>query len=228
MRNLLAAAATLALAVPALAEVPGYYPSAADTTITVSASATPAQVASWLGAPNDVYTGIGREWVQFDLGEYLVIDGTGPDFNVYEFNSGGAEWSIVDILVSANGTNFFNVEGSFAAAVDLIGDDAHGNANFRRSFDLGGAVASLGTSEFRFIRIDGTTTSALGGSNGFDLDAIGLVNWKKAAIVTPPNGGGGGGVGVIPEPATWAMMIAGFGLVGAAARRRREGRAVSA
>jgi hypothetical protein len=29
------------------------------------------------------------------------------------------------------------------------------------------------------------------------------------------------GGGVIPEPATWAMMIAGFGLVGAAARRRR-------
>jgi hypothetical protein len=29
--------------------------------------------------------------------------------------------------------------------------------------------------------------------------------------------GDGGGV---PEPATWAMMIAGFGLVGAASRRR--------
>jgi hypothetical protein len=29
--------------------------------------------------------------------------------------------------------------------------------------------------------------------------------------------------GVVPEPATWAMMIAGFGLVGFAARRRREG-----
>jgi hypothetical protein len=26
---------------------------------------------------------------------------------------------------------------------------------------------------------------------------------------------------VIPEPGTWAMMIAGFGLVGFAARRRR-------
>jgi hypothetical protein len=25
----------------------------------------------------------------------------------------------------------------------------------------------------------------------------------------------------VPEPASWAMMIAGFGLVGAAARRRR-------
>jgi hypothetical protein len=27
--------------------------------------------------------------------------------------------------------------------------------------------------------------------------------------------------GVVPEPATWAMMIAGFGLVGAVSRRRR-------
>ena len=40
-----------------------------------------------------------------------------------------------------------------------------------------------------------------------------------------PAGGGGwfaGTItgGVIPEPATWAMLIAGFGLVGAAARRR--------
>jgi hypothetical protein len=30
--------------------------------------------------------------------------------------------------------------------------------------------------------------------------------------------------GAVPEPASWAMMIAGFGLVGAAARRRSPGR----
>lgn len=29
------------------------------------------------------------------------------------------------------------------------------------------------------------------------------------------------GTGAVPEPATWAMMIVGFGLVGAASRRRR-------
>ena len=29
-----------------------------------------------------------------------------------------------------------------------------------------------------------------------------------------------GGAGGVPEPATWAMLIVGFGLVGAAARRR--------
>ena len=28
-------------------------------------------------------------------------------------------------------------------------------------------------------------------------------------------------VGAVPEPATWAMMIVGFGLVGGALRRRR-------
>jgi hypothetical protein len=31
-----------------------------------------------------------------------------------------------------------------------------------------------------------------------------------------------GSAGVIPEPATWAMLIAGFGFVGSALRRRRE------
>lgn len=35
---------------------------------------------------------------------------------------------------------------------------------------------------------------------------------------------GGGGGGVVPEPATWAMMITGFGMVGAAMRRRRVAR----
>lgn len=31
-----------------------------------------------------------------------------------------------------------------------------------------------------------------------------------------------GGAGAVPEPATWAMMIMGFGVVGAAVRRRRH------
>lgn len=36
------------------------------------------------------------------------------------------------------------------------------------------------------------------------------------------NASGGENFGTVPEPASWAMMIAGFGLVGAAARRRRQ------
>lgn len=37
-----------------------------------------------------------------------------------------------------------------------------------------------------------------------------------------------GNGGVIPEPATWAMLIAGFGLVGSALRRRRAVEGVTA
>jgi hypothetical protein len=44
-----------------------------------------------------------------------------------------------------------------------------------------------------------------GGSPGFDVDFI---------QVLP------GSIGAVPEPASWAMLIAGFGLVGAAQRRR--------
>lgn len=39
---------------------------------------------------------------------------------------------------------------------------------------------------------------------------------------------GGGSGSAVPEPASWAMLIAGFGLVGAAARRRRGLPVVSA
>ena len=34
--------------------------------------------------------------------------------------------------------------------------------------------------------------------------------------------------GAVPEPAMWAMLVAGFGLVGGAVRRRREMAVVSA
>jgi len=40
---------------------------------------------------------------------------------------------------------------------------------------------------------------------------------------TAPGGSGGtGGAGAVPEPASWAMMLGGFGLVGVTMRRRRK------
>ena len=54
--------------------------------------------------------------------------------------------------------------------------------------------------------------------------AFGVTNWSDNAFDSGLAYAGvfvdGVGVGV-PEPASWAMLIAGFGLVGAAARRRR-------
>ena len=57
--------------------------------------------------------------------------------------------------------------------------------------------------------------------NGFSAYP-GLSNYNLApitvsitALVT------GGAVGGVPEPASWAMMLVGFGIVGITARRRR-------
>ncbi|MFA7441709.1 MAG: PEPxxWA-CTERM sorting domain-containing protein [Sphingomonadaceae bacterium] len=51
---------------------------------------------------------------------------------------------------------------------------------------------------------------------------LGAGAYSVTGIVTLSSRGGGGGAEVVavPEPATWAMLIAGFGMVGAGLRRR--------
>ncbi|WP_310473993.1 PEPxxWA-CTERM sorting domain-containing protein [Sandarakinorhabdus sp.] len=49
--------------------------------------------------------------------------------------------------------------------------------------------------------------------------ALRNLSWTGPAV-------GGPGVGGVPEPASWAMLIAGFGLTGATLRRRRAAAAV--
>lgn len=48
------------------------------------------------------------------------------------------------------------------------------------------------------------------------------------AVAVPGQGNGGGNPNPVPEPATWAMLLAGFSLVGATMRRRKGVSVVSA
>lgn len=43
----------------------------------------------------------------------------------------------------------------------------------------------------------------------------------SGTLLSNPYAPGGGSVGAVPEPATWAMMLAGFAMLGTAMRRRR-------
>ena len=169
--------------------------------------ATAAELATMLGAPDDAFTGLGSFFVTYDLGNYRVINGAGQDFNVYEVDFGAVEFGSVEVLVSANGVTFFNVNSTINTALNLAGDETHSNASFRRSFDLAGAAAALGTSQFRYVRLNGTSGGFINGSTGFDVDSVGYANFALIA-------------GVVPEPSTWAMMILGFGAVGGVLRRR--------
>lgn len=68
-----------------------------------------------------------------------------------------------------------------------------------------------------------TGLSAAGNTNGNVILRIDVLDGGYAAfdniVITADDVGGG--VPGIPEPASWAMLIAGFGMIGALARRRR-------
>jgi len=66
------------------------------------------------------------------------------------------------------------------------------------------------------------------GSTGADWSAQQIVNWSfndnYAPITTAPTDtvpAGSGNVSAAPEPAAWVVMLGGFGIVGAAMRRRK-------
>jgi hypothetical protein len=63
---------------------------------------------------------------------------------------------------------------------------------------------------------------AQGTSGGYESDNHTVGRWSRISgtVIAGPGG--------VPEPATWAMLIIGFGLVGAAARRRKAMGAVAA
>lgn len=107
--------------------------------------------------------------------------------------------------------------GFDAGFFDAVGST--GITAFARDGTLLGTVVNTGTGiEFLgLVTADGTDRIAgvfldLVGTEpaGFNIDNL---RFGRAGEVTIPG---------IPEPATWAMMIAGFGMVGAAMRRRQK------
>jgi hypothetical protein len=122
-----------------------------------------------------------------------------------------------DILIGVTGGN---------GAADPGSTNFAGLANY--------STGSVGTI-YQFIQRPGGGGGGGGGGEGCETDCpdvasalnIGVPGLQDANIFLRPNGQGGwfvnaASVGAVPEPAAWAMMIAGFGLVGGAMRRRTK------
>jgi len=89
---------------------------------------------------------------------------------------------------------------------------------------FGDPVGRRGSSTFAALLAAFEPEAAAGGIK-FDTFAFNYPTFKDGVLTfTLANGdtGGGGGEGAVPEPASWAMMVAGFGLAGGMLRRRRE------
>ena len=159
----------------------------------------------------------------------LQVGAAGRNLNIFDYTSS-------QVLTGLGPSGFPNGnaigEGAFAALF------SSGQSQF--GFQLVGGNG--GTANIGFYRADGSLIQsiALGGLAdtfyGFsrtggtqdirgisiwndDVGGIGFDNLKFDVRSTG---------GVVPEPQSWALMIGGFGLVGAAQRRRRRARAAIA
>ncbi len=131
----------------------------------------------------------------FDLGEIYQLTGA----SIWNYNYGNPNEFMSTIL---RGVRDFTIDLSLDGTdfTNVLSDRlamGTGQPMAAQTFDLDG--------EARYVRINVLN------NYGFSLDrpqdiASGLSEVRFSAV---------------PEPATWAMMIAGFGLVGGALRRRR-------
>lgn len=122
-------------------------------------------------------------------------------------NSAGTFLTLAPVTATVgSAVSFTSNIGNFAGTVNRADSESETNNSTVSAFVLGtftplGSIASLGDTPasltFSFTQTGGAG-SAVSGSFSF---------------AAPP--------AVIPEPATWGMLIGGFGLTGAAMRRRR-------
>jgi len=88
------------------------------------------------------------------------------------------------------------------------------SGSFTQSFDL-----TLGTT-YTSAFLAANTGTAAGARAAFLAGLNGGLAYLNLHTSTFPGGEIRGQLAAVPEPATWAMMIAGFGMIGTAARRR--------
>jgi len=124
-----------------------------------------------VGAPDDSYVALGTGQITLDFGDRPIDNGPGKDFNVYEVDFGAIEFGVIDVLVSENGLVWRSLKGTEGPAVAIGGDEAHGDPNYARSYDIG--LANL--AHARYVRVRGLTVTSAGAGDGFDLDAVGAV-----------------------------------------------------
>jgi hypothetical protein len=233
MRILMTAAAAM-VALPAMA--------ATQITITPRAAGDPLAVPACTGTNGGL---VDRICVNGDffganfgsIAEVAVLHDAGP-------GGGSTALRFQDAFFGTYAPGFYRTSSGGAATMTLTPIDGIEIAFI--SFDVRrGTATSLGTQNFSLTDGDDNllwslqTGSLPGTFTTFDVDSAFVAgplifSYQRSSGVQvmsnivfawrPVDEGGGepGIPGVIPEPATWAMMIAGFGLVGGAMRRRRN------
>jgi PEP-CTERM motif len=123
-----------------------------------------------------------------------------PDILFVDFDGSSYQWTVN----SASGTVFDVGPGTVISTGSNLGYSGWNDTVVRYEFLIPHVASTFGLS----IRFGGA------GFQGGADESWAIDNFALSAIYD--------GRGVVPEPATWAMLIAGFGLVGTALRRQRR------
>jgi PEP-CTERM motif len=164
---------------------------------------------------------------------YQILSSTSPGFAgnqavtfqcCYVANDADSRW----IALSGNGSpgsnttvyrTVFSLAGLNAATAQLSG--TWGADNLGTIF-LNGANTGITVSNFSFLTSFSIGSGFVAGLNTLDFE---IQDFGAPTAFRVDNLAGTAdlaGAGAVPEPASWALMIAGFGLVGSALRRRAQ------
>ena len=151
-----------------------------------------------------------------------------PDGSYYAFTQNGGSFS-----TAINPLQTGNYLLSWLDAGRPTASSNDGNQNYSvRVFGSSGSqlLYSGSTTSFQpFTARSATTLASLVAGTAYTLEFQGLTNsGDHTAFIDALNFTFVPTVGGVPEPASWALMIAGFGLVGGAMRRRAQVRIVTA
>ena len=187
-------------------------------------SATALFSALVFAAPAEAITYIGNRTIQDGSVQIsITTDGTLGVLTAANLT----DWKI-GVTVPPNSDNLFGPLGVTNSSVQLLGPGGLTATATQLLFDFDGA------SRFSFSKDNQPPFTGIGyclGGNaanakcintrGVEAIANGFLNFREITL----DGIGiiastGGGLSGVPEPASWALMLAGFGLTGAAMRRR--------
>ena len=151
----------------------------------LSENTTGHEDANYTGPPDDVWASIGENMVEYDFGNTRVVDGEGPDLNVYEIASGRPDFATIDVMVSVDGAAFVSISDTVGAGAGVPGDGArehiYNEGPFTQAYDLAGS----GLEYVRFVRIQGLPDPHGGDGIGFELDAVGAIHFGPAEGDSP-------------------------------------------
>jgi hypothetical protein len=140
------------------------------------------------------------------------IDSTGVFDHTFSFTTAGGD-------NDASGSVITIRSGNGAKDLDFTAIDLDGVA-FVPNFGAPGHEPNESWSLFTSLLGPGAHAIHVHGNVFATGTGINAASYGGTLNLTPAGGGGGEGGGV-PEPASWAMMILGFGGVGALMRRRK-------